>query len=321
VTLVSVVVPCYDVAAFLEAAVHRLLRQTHEDLEIVLVDDGSKDGTGDLVRELAQRHPRVVGLSQPNAGVAAARETAVRAARGEHVWFVDADDDWPDEAVAVLLAAAESTGADVVCAAAAYRFPDGRVRPVGEAFSGVLDPGEAFRRFLTGRITGHLWNKLVRRELASSIVFTRSRHHSDQAMVAQLLAGATRVAGVETSVYRYVLRTGSIIRSGTPRSASLETVGAVVRSCAERLGLQDSVEYRYYVARYALLSRLKDATSGAYPPEEAARLTRRIRSEISVGELAALWRRGDRRRFALLAAGRWSPPLYRSVMRRGGARD
>ena len=262
-----------------------------------------------------------IALAQANAGVAAARETAVRAARGEYLWFVDADDDWPDDAVAAMLAAASSTGADVVCAGADYRFPDGRTRSVGQAFTGVLEPEEAFRRFLVGRITGHLWNKLVRREHAATIGFTRSRHHSDQAMVAQLLAGAKRVAGVPASVYDYVLREGSIIRSGTPRSASLETVGAVVRSCAERLGLERSAEYRYYVARFALLSRLKDATSGAYSPEEATRLARRIRSEISTAELVALWRRGDRRRFALLAAGRWCPPVYRAAMRRGGARD
>ncbi|MGN6743166.1 MAG: glycosyltransferase family 2 protein, partial [Amnibacterium sp.] len=184
VTLVSVVVPCYQVADFLEPAVEHLLRQTHTELEIVLVDDGSKDDTGALAQRLAAAHPQVVALSQPNAGAAAARETAVRAATGEYLWFVDADDDWPDDAVATLLAAAEPAGADLVCAGAEYRFPDGRVRPVGRTFTGPIDPREAFRRFLLGEITGHLWNKLVRRSVALGIEYTRSRHHSDQAMVA-----------------------------------------------------------------------------------------------------------------------------------------
>ena len=108
------------------------------------------------------------------------------------------------------------------------------------ALTGDFDGRRAFELFLTGRISGHLWNKLFRRSLALSIQFWRIQVHSDQAMVAQLLAGARTVTAVPTVVYRYVLRSGSIIRSGRKRSESLLAVGAVVETAARSFGVRCS---------------------------------------------------------------------------------
>lgn len=322
---VSVVVPAYNVERYLATALDRLLAQTHPGVEIVVVDDASTDASAEIARGYAERHARVVFVAQQtNQGVAAARERAVAECRGDHVWFVDADDDWSDDAVATLLAAARDTGAAVVCANAVYVTPDGGTRAVGRLpLPGPLSGADAFRALLRGDLTGHLWNKLFARSLLTGIDFTRSRHHSDQAMVAQLLAAAPTVALVEPVVYRYLLRSGSIIRSGTPRSQSLETVAAVVRRTAAGLdpSLLRSQDYRYYRARFELLSRMKDATSGAYDPAEAARLVRAVRRDTTSTLLGSLARARDTRRLAMLVAARWHPGLYRLVMRAPGARS
>lgn len=322
---VTVVLPAYNAAELLEDAVGRLLRQTLAGLEVVVVDDGSADATAEVGAALAARHPQVRLLVQEaNGGVAAARERGVAEARGRFVWFVDADDEWPDDAAATLLAAAERTSADVVCAGASTVMLDGSVKPVGALPPGepVLSAAEAFTAFLTGGVSGHLWNKLFSREVLGRVRFTATRQHSDQAMVAQALARAEKVAVVDAVVYRYLLREGSIIRSSTRRAPALRAVGQVVRECAAELGpsVADGPAMRYYLARFQLLSRFKDAVAGDYDDAERRSLVAQARRELTVPILLAPAREGDPRRTVMLGAARWSLPLFRRMVGRGLAR-
>jgi glycosyltransferase involved in cell wall biosynthesis len=88
----SVIVPAFNAAATVSAAVHSALSQTRTDLEVIVVDDGSADGTPDVVKRIAD--PRVSVLSQPNRGPSAARNTGAAAARGAYLSFLDSDDLW-----------------------------------------------------------------------------------------------------------------------------------------------------------------------------------------------------------------------------------
>lgn len=110
--ILSVIVPAYNVADYILPAVRSALGQGYRDLEVVVVDDGSTDGTGELLRG-AVRDPRLVVVRQRNAGLAAARNTALRHARGRYVGLLDGDDLWrPGKAerqVAVLEARPEVT--------------------------------------------------------------------------------------------------------------------------------------------------------------------------------------------------------------------
>lgn len=320
---VTVVLPCYNAADFVENAVVRLLEQVHVALEVVIVDDASSDDTPAIVERLTE-HPQVRAILLPvNEGVAAAREKAVAAALGQYVWFVDDDDDWPDDAVSALHEAAISTNADIVCAGATVVGEGRTERAVGNLPPvGVLNREHAFSHFLRGDITGHLWNKLFRRSVLERIEFTRIRQHSDQAMVSQAIVESERIAVLDRSVYRYQLRSGSIIRSGARRGDSLRQLDRVVRRSAERLGESTlrGPDYLYYRARYNLLSRLKDATSGAYSDYEKKRLIREIRREMSLSQLLAIARRRDATRLALFSVGWAAPGVYRVALDRGGGR-
>src|SRR5262245_39908172 len=88
---VSVVIPSYNSAAYLPAAIDSVLAQTARDLEVIVVDDGSTDDTPDVV---ARYGPPVRGIRQANAGVAAARNRGIAEARGRYIAFLDADDTW-----------------------------------------------------------------------------------------------------------------------------------------------------------------------------------------------------------------------------------
>ena len=90
--LLSVVIPAYNVEPFIEAAVRSALAQTLEDLEVIVVDDGSKDATAARVEQIAD--PRLRQIRQRNAGLAGARNSGIKAARGRYVGFLDGDDLW-----------------------------------------------------------------------------------------------------------------------------------------------------------------------------------------------------------------------------------
>ena len=101
-TQVSVIIPAYNAEAYIGDAVESALRQTYTDIEIIVVDDGSTDGTSDRLRAFGDR---IVVHRQSNAGVAAARNRGARAANGEWLAFLDADDEWLPEKLDRQLAA------------------------------------------------------------------------------------------------------------------------------------------------------------------------------------------------------------------------
>lgn len=103
--LVSVVVPVYDGEGFVARAVRSALSQTHPDVEVVVVNDGSRDGTGDVVEDLAREDHRVRPVHKENGGLAAARNTGIEHARGEFLNFLDADDWFLDHKLAHQLEA------------------------------------------------------------------------------------------------------------------------------------------------------------------------------------------------------------------------
>ena len=107
---VSVVIPAYNAERFIAEAIESALAQTHPSLEVVVVDDGSTDGTA----AAAEGYPGVTLLRRPNGGIGAARNTGVAQATGDFLAFLDADDVWPAGSLSALLAEAEESGADAV---------------------------------------------------------------------------------------------------------------------------------------------------------------------------------------------------------------
>ena len=92
--LVSVVIPCCNAEAFLPETLGSVCGQTYRELEILVVDDGSKDRTADIAREFAARDPRVRLVQKPNGGLSSARNFGIDHARGKYLSFVDGDDLW-----------------------------------------------------------------------------------------------------------------------------------------------------------------------------------------------------------------------------------
>ncbi|MBC7518018.1 MAG: glycosyltransferase family 2 protein [Microbacteriaceae bacterium] len=315
---VSIVLPTFNAAGFLQAAIERLLEQSLPELEIVVVDDGSTDATALVGAGLASSYPRVRYFRlEPNGGVAAARAFGARKSHGEFIWFVDADDTAPPRAVERMLAAAQTTGADTVIGSAEVHSRKGIKMLASPHFPFPVSGTTAFNALLTGQITGHLWNKLFRRAVVERIDFTPAEVHSDLAMTGQLLIESRTVATVSDVVYHYRLQSGSILSSGRRRDRSLRLLEDAFVGAAHlaKPSVIASREFRYFVARYVVLSGIKDAVLYPYESGERRRILQQLRRRLTVRAIGVILSQRDWRRLLLAVSAKLSVPLYRRLLK------
>lgn len=126
--VVSVVVPVYNTEPFLAECLHSLEKQTLTDIEIILVNDGSTDNSGRLLREYADKDARFVYVEQENQGLSAARNTGMEHASGHYLAFLDSDDWLAENALQVLCAIAAKTRTDIVSGNTLAVHADGQVQ-------------------------------------------------------------------------------------------------------------------------------------------------------------------------------------------------
>lgn len=208
--LVSVVVPAWNVVGLLPRCLDSLLAQTHRPLEIIVVDDGSTDGTGEVVRSYHERHPEVHLVGQPHRGLGPARNAGLSVAHGEYLCFVDADDWVEPDYVAGLLGLATSTGADIAMGNFWYHLGPLRLRhPFLPRTSRLTGHQAAELSLQLIRLPSFAWYKLYRTTLFRDPPFP-SVWYEDIATTTAILARARTVALSRRGYYHYCLRRGSV---------------------------------------------------------------------------------------------------------------
>jgi CDP-glycerol glycerophosphotransferase len=227
---ISAVVPAYNVEAYLEECLRSLAEQTASDLQVVIVDDGSTDRTGEIAERFAQRDGRFELIRQANAGLGAARNAGIAAARGEFLAFVDGDDRLPPRAYELLLHTLDRTGSDFATGAV-HRYDGTRSWPapfLARTFwrTRARTHVTRFRWLISDRVA---WNKLWRRSFwdAHRLRFPEGVLHEDIPVVvpAHFLARAVDV--VRRPVYLYRERSDGA-QSITQRRTDPETLRARV---------------------------------------------------------------------------------------------
>ena len=167
--LVSVLVPAYDAEATLAETLASVREQTLEDFEVIVVDDGSRDGTADVARDFAARDARFKLLEQANAGVAAARNTALAAAKGEFVAPLDADDLWHREKLERQLRRASTADSAVVCVYSWSVDIDESSRVVARRLDLDLYEGDVYAALVFTNFIGNASVPLIRAEVLRAV--------------------------------------------------------------------------------------------------------------------------------------------------------
>ncbi|MGY2126979.1 glycosyltransferase family 2 protein [Blastococcus sp. SYSU DS0617] len=206
----------YNNAKFVESALAQLRALADQRIQLVVVDDGSTDGTAEALADRSEEGWYTYIRNDANRGIAWSRNRAVRECRGEYIWFADCDDQWSPDIVERLLQAAEISHADVVvCRARRTRNPE---RPGGTLVDGlneeaIADGLRLAALLLTGRVRGYLWTKAIRRELLIAHPFPPLSSQSDLAAVLEIAFAGARFHFVPDLLYTHVERMGSITNS------------------------------------------------------------------------------------------------------------
>lgn len=274
---VSVIVPVYKVEKYLGNCIEKLCAQTLEDIEIILVDDGSPDTCPQICDEYAEKDGRIRVIHKPNGGVSAARNDGLNIAEGEYVIFCDSDDWMEENACEVLYGRAAETGSDAVIGDVYQVTGDTRKNTVFYKNEFVTEDREYIDKLIQADIYrtycpdppesgpafgyGGPWNKLVRRKLLtdSGIQFdVRLKGIFDDIQyTAHVLNAAQKIAYIQVPVYNYRLVTSSITHTFKPNV--LEINDAIFNGWEEffeKTGKRDIYAPSYYAC---VLRRIEES--------------------------------------------------------------
>ena len=275
---VSIIIPVYNIEKYVERCLNSVKRQTYQNFEAIIVDDGSTDSSLSICQNFAKKDARFKVFHQKNLGLSAARNFGIKKATGEFLAFLDGDDEILPEFLKVLADAAESQQAEIAVCGFFEVYPNNKqklltekaIKKEAEKVSkrGVLaqkknlevktssekivrSGTEATIRLLIfqNNLEIVIWNKLYRRELFDRVQFPVGKICEDNLTTYKLLAKAKKVAYIDRALYKYYRRENSI----TKKTKQLVFCKMRELAAKEAIALNiDSAELAE-AARYSLL--------------------------------------------------------------------
>lgn len=208
--LISVIVPIYNVGDYLEQCIHSICNQTYENLEIILVDDGSTDRSGEICDEYARRDERVKVIHKENGGASDARNAGIVAATGDYISFIDGDD-WIDKNMyEVLSRYAEQNNLDVMCCQLQGESENGKqIANTEEIINFRIMNSDELLCYVISRYENSVCNRLFRRRLISDMRFPIHRCYEDIPFAVNALLRVNQGGYVDNAFYHYRARATS----------------------------------------------------------------------------------------------------------------
>ena len=221
--LISVIVPIYQVEAYLEECLDSILNQTYHQLEIILIDDGSPDRCGEICDRYASRDSRIKVIHQSNQGLSAARNAGMDMATGEYISFIDSDDYIAPHFYEKLLEGFKEHPEAKVTACQVFKNEDGKITPLicnrRHQFP-TIHTSRWCQDAILGKTYVNVWNKLYQAELLKEIRFRKGRIVEDVLFMSDFLPICINQQALllllPDYLYYYRIRQGSICRCSTP---------------------------------------------------------------------------------------------------------
>jgi glycosyltransferase involved in cell wall biosynthesis len=213
---ISVIIPVYNVRPYLEKYLDSVITQAYRNMEIIMVDDGSTDGSGAICDEYASKDPRIIVIHKKNGGLSSARNAGLDIATGDAIAFVDSDDWLGEDAYTKVIATQEQTGADIVqfgyylakknfCKKQEYVFDADRELSKWEALNLLLEDKY---------IQNYAWNKLYVKDLFTNLRFPTGKVFEDIFINYKLFLRVDKMAILADHFkYYYRQRRGSIVNT------------------------------------------------------------------------------------------------------------
>ncbi len=227
---VSLIIPVYNIEKYLTNCLNSVLNQSYTQLEVICVDDGSKDGSAQIIRNFAEKDGRFIYVHQENAGVSAARNRGLDIATGDYVFFLDGDDYLHTQAIEILVEGALKTGADMVCSD--YTVTKSSDEKSEEYHNCDFVQTDFNALFTEGSMPGKCcFAKLIKADVAKKVRFFEGvAMGEDGCYVILVLNLGINVFFTDKPLYFYFVRQGSATKS-TLNEKKLTIVNAYDRLC------------------------------------------------------------------------------------------
>lgn len=208
---VSVIIPVYNVEKYLSRCLDSLLAQTFADFEVICVNDGSTDGSGQILEEYAQKDVRIKVLTQKNQGQSIARNKGLDIAIGEYVYFVDSDDFIHTQTLEILLAVAQKTKSPVIAFPETKKYCADKININCLKYVTYTNPLKQLLKNVAS--SSVVWNKLYSAEIVKNFYFIEGIYFEDWPWVTCLFSKIERYTEVPYKFYYYNTSNESTVRS------------------------------------------------------------------------------------------------------------
>lgn len=207
---ITIVIPVYNVESYLPRCLDSIISQDYENLEIILIDDGSSDLSNEICDKYAENDNRIIVRHQRNKGAANAKNEALRIASGDYLAFADADDYVEPGAYSQMVAALKEHDADVVQGNFRFVYTNRDEDHTLTEYPKEYDTIEYLKRYTVDWTCALLWNKLYKRHLFQNIFFEEGHIIDDEFFTYQGIMNAKRIVCIPQIVYNYRKRKSSV---------------------------------------------------------------------------------------------------------------
>ena len=297
--MISVIVPIYNVEMFLSACLESILASTYKDFEVILVDDGSIDGSGLICDKYAANETRVRVIHKSNAGVSEARNSGLRAAKGDYIMFVDGDDVIHPRMMEVLVEAIESGDYDFAMINGVRVKEDEYQERISNqnidtSSRRVVNQSYCIRRLLDvsrAAFQYHvLWNKLIKRSLVDGIYFKKTGGEDFEWNNRMFLRTRQGII-VDTELYYYIQHGDSMTHSGV-NPTYIDRIRSYYLCLQEMPKDKPTYEAQCLKAMYSMLLGVRYAAKNTeYYPEAkqcASEIYKKTKDQLMKSELSGM---------------------------------
>lgn len=272
--MVSIIVPVYNVARYVEKCILSATAQTHRNIEVIVINDGSTDNCGEILSALAKKDDRIILINQKNAGVSSARNAGLNIARGEYVIFVDGDDWLSEDCVEYMLKIVKKTKSEM--AISINNFTTRDTQQITNDKINTWSATEAVCRFLYPGIPIGSWNKIYKR---SFLIKNDLRFQEDMFMgegmrfITDVAQRASHVGVGRRKVYWYRLnntQSATTIPSVKHGLAALDAIKSIrANLTVKNNDILRAIHYHiwmnnFYILRILLASKIKNSHKELY---------------------------------------------------------
>lgn len=212
---ISIIIPVYNVESFLDRCLESVVGQTYKSIEVIAVDDGSTDSSGDILDSWGEKDPRIKVIHKENGGLSSARNAALDVATGDYIAMIDSDDFWDEDALEHLMTMAKNNDADMVVARGRKVDLEGHIfqhkeKDIAIHEEGMISVDEFYRRIPYDMFFIVAWSKLYRRDVFDDIRFRLGIINEDVEILCDVVKKCKKIYSSDKEIYNWRINPRSI---------------------------------------------------------------------------------------------------------------